>query len=112
MRKLIVSCLASAAVSLAGAASANVGNGSSGGASAIGQDTLGNTPVSMQVPSVQAMFPATAARVSLPGGAVHLPSAGVPEAWGLGPGEQGSTESMLVAGALLVVALIIRRISG
>lgn len=112
MRKLIVSCLASAAVSLAGAASANVGNGSSGGASAIGQDTLGNTPVSMQVPSVQAMFPATAARVGLPGGAVHLPSAGVPEAWGFGPGEQGSTESMLLAGALLVVALIIRRISG
>lgn len=111
MRKLIVSCLASAAVSLAGSVSANVG--SSGGSMVIGSDALGNTPVSVPVPSVQAIFSATAGREGLAGGSAQVTgSAGVPETWGFTLGEQGSTESMLLAGVLLVVALVIRRISG
>lgn len=113
MRTLIVSCLATAGILLAGVAHANTGPGSNGNTlSTGGMDTLANKNVSMQVPSVHSMFPASSAEVGLSGASANTSASGTLEAWVSARGEPGSAESMLLAGGLLVLALVIRRISG
>jgi hypothetical protein len=113
MRAHIVSCLATAGILLAGVAHANIGPGSNGNTlSTGGMDTLGNKNVSMQVPSVQSMFPASSAAVGLSGASANTSASSAVDAWAGARTEPGSSESMLLAGGLLVLALIIRRISG
>lgn len=114
MRTLIVSCLASAGILLAGVASANIGDSVSRGPLGTGtMDKLGGHATQVHVPSVQTMFQGPTASASFQGGAAHQGAASTSvDAWGLPHSEHASSEAMLLAGGILVVALVIRRISG
>lgn len=110
MRKLIVLCLAAAGILVAGVVNANVDGSGGGAAASLGSDTLGGRSGGMQVTNVQGIFSPSAPGLS--GIQAQLPARVSGEAANPVFGEQGSSESMLLAGALLVLALIIRRISG
>lgn len=110
MRKHIVLCLAAMGVLVAGVSHANVGSTGTGAAVSLGSDTLSGRSGGMQVSNVQNLFSPSVPGLS--GNPAQLPARDAAEAATSGFGDQGSSESMLLAGALLVLALIIRRISG
>lgn len=114
MRTLIVSCLVSTGILLAGVASANIGdsgNQASLGVSAV--EKLGGKAAQVHVPHVQTIFQSRDEGATLQSGnASQVAASASLDAWGLSHGEQGSSEAMLLAGGILVVVLVIRRISG
>lgn len=117
MRKLILSSLASVLLASAGHAAAVVGERAAAmGAHTDGfQTVLAGSAPQMQMPTMQAMFN------NSPLSGVHLPAAAQRGATGLGasqggvadllPAEGDSSSAMLLAGALVVAALVLRRLS-
>ena len=114
MRALLVSCLASAALLLAGVANANVGDsGNTGPLGMVALDKFGGKAAQAQAAGVQSIFQARPEAGSLASASTSsVANTAAFDAWGLPRGEQASSEAMLLAGGILVIALVIRRISG